>query len=91
MDNDGSSVGGDSNLHVDSITQSVETARSGGQAIARLAVSDLVDVIKVALAPADKRPMTIPERTESLERRIGEMELIAGVLLVLLAFVWLRR
>lgn len=93
MDNDDSPVRRDSALDVDSVTkgaeETVNRARDAGTRIVRVAVSDLVELARGALVTVPERPLTVEERTQSLERRIGEIELIAGILLGALVLIWL--
>jgi hypothetical protein len=93
MDNDDFVVGRNPNVDVDTVTKGpTETVASAGRSIiSRIEVSDLVEVVRGVLVKAPERELTIPERTQLLERRIGEMEIIAGILVFVLAIIWLRR
>jgi hypothetical protein len=52
----------------------------------------VADAVRGALGPSsvvDVRPMTVEERTLSLERRISEIEIIAGIFIGALVLMWL--
>jgi hypothetical protein len=50
----------------------------------------VADAVRGALGPPiEVRPMTVEERTLSLERRISEIEIIAGIFIGALVLMWL--
>ena len=100
MDTDDSAKHRDTPVDVHPIAQGAEVARARSgrfdEPVIGVALSDLKILVEGGAALMRREPagppLTIPERTQSLERRVGEIELIAGVFLglVLLMFI-LRR